>query len=246
MTPAGAPAGRAVPGVPEVNTHREKEKSEAKTHLKTHQPLCIFFPGRVGKRALVSLQGCRAAGCLEIWKFPPASQASAAPPPPRLWLGPLPQRGRGLRGRTAHVPPVGSPDPAVVHLPTGWEVPSPNLCFQNPANIHTPLSSCSSFRVLSGPVWEEGHVLSPHPQMKKQRPRGRGCGCSGGFCVGADHLAQGRGPTRASTTMCWISGWWETALQPGVQTSDWGLGELPHPFEPQFYQIQSGRNDACL
>lgn len=58
MTPAGAPASRAVPRVPEVNTHREKREEQSKTHLKTHQPSCIFLPGRVDALAEGLLAAC--------------------------------------------------------------------------------------------------------------------------------------------------------------------------------------------
>lgn len=50
--PSRCLGGRAVPGVCEVNTPRRAKGSKAKTHLKTHQPLCIFFLGCVEKMSL--------------------------------------------------------------------------------------------------------------------------------------------------------------------------------------------------
>lgn len=75
MTPAGAPAGPAVPGSPRLILTGRKEKSKAKTHLKTHQPLCIFVLGRVGKWA----SSCGGGGgvCCPGLSIPCASGAPA-------------------------------------------------------------------------------------------------------------------------------------------------------------------------
>jgi hypothetical protein len=88
VTPAGARAGRAVPGVPEVNTHGEKREEQSKNHLKTHQPLCIFFLGCVRKWA--SLPSAEAEGLLaaqDVLKIPLPPEAPASPKPkPEAWI----------------------------------------------------------------------------------------------------------------------------------------------------------------
>ena len=56
-------------GSPRLILTGRKEKSKAKTHLKTHQPLCIFLLGRVGKRASHLRwwwRGCVLPGTLKI------------------------------------------------------------------------------------------------------------------------------------------------------------------------------------
>lgn len=81
--PSRCSGRRAVPGVPEVNTHREKREERSKTHLKTHQPLCIFFSWACWKLGLFSTRcgGGGAAGCLELPRpLPPQ------PPTPTGWV----------------------------------------------------------------------------------------------------------------------------------------------------------------
>lgn len=146
-------------GSPRLIHTGRKEKSEAKTHLKTHQPLCIFFLGRVGNWASFSTRcgGGGAAGCLELPRSPP-------PTPPRqaaAWTLAMMRPG-GLLGLTAQVCPVGIPGPSCCPPADilGSAVPSIPGC-QKPASIPMSLCICSSLCVFCSPGGS-GQELFPH------------------------------------------------------------------------------------
>lgn len=145
------------PGSPRLILTGRKEKSKAKTHLKTHQPLCIFFfPERFGKwasRLDAVVAGLRAAwnpgnSCLPFQASAPTRAQAAAWILAMMWelWGP----GRGLLGLTAPVPSCGW-TPRAQLLSTCWHLRSavPQSLL---SNIHRPLSICSFFCILSSPV----------------------------------------------------------------------------------------------
>lgn len=122
MTPAGAPASRAVPGVPEVNTHREKRGKQSKNPFDNTATFMYIFSWACWKMGLVLMQrwrGCWLPGTLRV---PPASPLPGAP---RLQLGPSSRRGWGPLGPDGSSPRWAPYTPAVViHLLPSGEAPS--------------------------------------------------------------------------------------------------------------------------
>lgn len=151
MTPAGAPASRAVPGVPEVNTHREKRGKQSKNPFDNTATFMYIFSWACWKMGLVLMQrwrGCWLPGTLRV---PPASRSRA---PPGYSLDPHHGGVGGLSGLMALVP-GGHPTPQLLSSTCchqGKHRPF-DLGFQNPADVHMPLCICRFFCVLRSPVW---------------------------------------------------------------------------------------------
>lgn len=105
------------PGSPRLILTGRKQRRNAKTHLETHQPLCICLLGRVRKWAS-RLHAAAEGGWLPATLQVPSRLRGLGSPhlrPSGLWPGRC-ARGTGPLGPGCSRPAVGTPGPAVAHL----------------------------------------------------------------------------------------------------------------------------------